>query len=155
MAQRFAIVYAAGDLAKHYKVLPESVSCGPSAITAYALHVHNRPTHVTLIDLLSELAERAETVVIDDATHFDDERAKAIEDARIIVKRARHGHDELLIRPGHRRELIPQLSIFAANGEVEGVWENSDKGHHTVQRILIPGGRRERVFCFRLPTHAI
>lgn len=146
-ADAFGLVYAAGELARSYALLPAGWQCGPAVLACYrSRYVASEPR--SFDDILLELAHDPATIRLDAGT--TPPKPAALAAAHAFIRKRENG-DEVMIRPDKIGFLIPNWKAIHTRLDVKRhiLCEN---GRHTSKRRLTKHGPGERMICFQLPS---
>jgi nitrate reductase NapE component len=142
VADAFGLVFAAGELALEYGVLPPQLRTGAAALECYRSHVaHANGSSGSFGDKLLSLAS-------DDRIRTLKKDGRTIPDALGYLSKGK-SQTELLIPPANIEALIPGWRALRGSRDVNRYLVR-DGSHRTVKRWL-GGEKRERVHCFLLP----
>jgi putative DNA primase/helicase len=146
VAEAFGLVYAAGELARRYGVLPKKFRCGPAAMAAYRIHLGNgRAT--SFKDRIQQIAAGPQVRALGKGKLpelTDDEMAVGI-----FSREGRNGL-ELLIDPDRIREVITDWPKSRAAAKSEGCLIVEEEGRDKVKRRVSTAHPAGRLFGFFL-----
>ncbi|MCO5792677.1 MAG: DUF927 domain-containing protein [Blastomonas sp.] len=158
VADAFGLVYAAGRLAKTYKVFPKTLNCFVPALACYRLNRMHRSNLVPLADRLPPIEDRIRKL-------FDDEAivrvpTKGSPSAKVVEAIARadvlrgacKGSDELWIRPTAIHSVLPDWSERRCSDAVRGILVHNGK-KLTTKRRAGPEGKHALMYVFRISTN--
>ncbi|WP_439469158.1 DUF927 domain-containing protein [Blastomonas fulva] len=159
VADAFGLVYAAGRLAKAYKVLPKDLNCLAPALACYRLNRMHRSNLVPLANRLPPIEDRIRQL-------FDDEgivrvpmqgRAQGKEAEAIACADVMRGvcksQEELWIRPSAIRRLFPDWAQQRDGEAVRHIMVRNGK-KLTTKRRAGPDGKQVPMHVFRMDATA-
>ncbi len=146
VAEAFGIVYAAGELAKQYRVLPAKLHCLEAAISTYRLHLASTGKAI-LTDVLQELAAAGGVIKLDKGKLPKIPDAQLHADA-IFIHKGKRGRNELLIHPYALAALRDDHEWIIAQARSQGLLICED-GRNAVYR-KVRRKQRDRVLVFKL-----
>lgn len=150
VADAFALVYAAGRLARRYKALSPRMRCGSAALAAYRLHLAARRRGPTALEQLLAIARHPDALRIPlNGKGKGDAKARAA--APAYIRERRSGDDELVILAGDLERLFPDPRLLLNDPQVRALLKSDTDGRLQTKRQLWPGEGQVRVYAFRMP----
>lgn len=148
VAEAFGLVMAAGQLARHYGVLPQSYDCEAAAISAYRLYLASTQ-RVTREQRLLAYANDASVLDMDAGklTCLSDRQFQTVPG---VMRTHKSSHREFLVVPSTFKRAFPDWRAVLRDPAVKRYLVR-DGRHSTVKRALRKGHPHDRVYCFRLP----
>lgn len=144
--EAFGLVYAAGRVAKHFKVLPAEFDCMGAVEQAYGLHVASRSAVATPVERLQSLLSSPTLLDIREAGEA--EETDILSASGVLFRHYGRG-DELLLTREQLQALTPNPSAFLKNPTIRACMALEDK-RLQVYRYSLPKSGRRRFFCFSL-----
>lgn len=145
----FGLIMAAGRLAQRYRVLPGNFDCSAAALYCYNLHCVDRNQDSSFVNELIQISRRQGLPWLDKgklASMTDIQLDRSV----AFLHRNRSRQIELLFWPPAFKRLFPDWVRLLRSPQMVGIL-NGDSDRTTVQR-LIRAGRKDRVYCFILPS---
>jgi hypothetical protein len=148
-ARAFAAIYAAGQLAKRYKVLPKSYDCKSAAIACYNLYA--------LGEEVASFSDRLEALIASNDILPVSNRADALQsklaNEAMGTLHLKSTHREVRIDPAKIMSAFPDWAQIKASQEVKNllVGEKGPRPQLKSKARLAQGLPSVRLFCFRLP----
>lgn len=145
-SEAFGIVYAAGKLAKRYRVLPAKLDCLEAAMSTYHLHLTSTGKAI-LADVLQELAASASVFnlgkgklpkIADDRFHTE----------AIFIRKGRRGRTELAISSHALAALRDDHKWIIAQTKSQGLLIHDQDRSDTYRKVRRKN--RDRVLVFKL-----
>lgn len=148
VADAFALAYAAGQMAKRYRVLPRSFRCGPAALNCYE-QLFSGPKPPPSFDALMAKVLQQPSVRNLDAVGLQSMSKRQVATIPVFLKTNRKGQREALFSPPTLEALIPGwIDLVSAPGT--RCVHDHDARRLTKKRE-IRRGYEDRVVCIVLP----
>lgn len=144
----FALIYAVGRLAKHWRLLPDAIDVTRSVSGCYRHFLQAPPPRLSFDELLVSLANASDTVHL--GYNQPKREAEEIQTADVVVRHHKAGR-ELMVRVSAIERVIPHWSARRTMPEVIERLVREEK-RLQVKRRLVTGQKPELVYCFKLPS---
>lgn len=145
VADAFGLVFAAGELAQRFGVLPVGIKTGAAALNCYLLHLAHRGEIEP-----RPFAERLANLIADDDRVVRVDAGQKVPRSAVGLLNQGKRKCELLIAPANIRSVFPDWDQIRRSPEVK-TYLKEDGNHHTVKRKVGKDAAR-RYFCFRVDT---
>jgi hypothetical protein len=147
-ADRFGLVFAAGQLAKKFGCLPGWTGLGPAVLEIYELHARALRTPPGFDQIIAAFENEAVLLATGTADRTKPIAKSELRAASAFIKEA-EGRRELWIRKETFRQRVPSWKNAKSTGLAKSAGWQSEQGHDTVKRCII-SNKAERVYCFSL-----
>jgi hypothetical protein len=144
VADAFGLVFAAGELAQSFGVLPKSIKTGAAALSCYRLHLSHRGE----VDF-RPFADRLAALAADDRVARLD-AGKKVPSAAVGFLNQSKRKCELLISPENILSVFPDWDQIRRSSDVSRYLQR-DGPHHMVKR-KVGKEKARRYFCFRISS---
>lgn len=149
----FGLVFAAGQMARNWGILPKKWKCGPACMAAYRNYQQQMPDQTPILARLVTITESEGTIDLRERAR-DDLTDEQIEDAGAFLIIGKGGAVELLLRDQTFDQFFPDYRRIQDDPEFKKL-NQRDGEHRTRQRCIRKGYTKERFFCFRLPQEVV
>lgn len=150
-ADAFGVVYTAAWLAREWSLLPENWHPGPMLIELYSNFYSPRKPAKSFDQELAELLTAPDVLHVKMGKKPD---LAVIDAAKVIAKQCAD-HLELIIRPEHINDLIPNWMQRKNDPEIGGMLmkEKGEAGQAKIYRRWV--SETQRVYCFMLSLNRL
>ncbi len=148
IADAFALAYAAGELAKRYKVFPPEIYFGPALAKTYALVAGSRTSGRTFDEMVEHLASLPGVVDLDVSVlaKMDDMTFNAVP---AFIRSNRAGDRETLVRPVTLEKEIPGWKKLIKGTDVKTRCKRDED--HLTQKRQVRRGKADRMIVLVAP----
>lgn len=149
----FGLLYAAGKLAKRWKILPKEWQCLQACVAGYRNYQRQLPAQTPFVTRLLAIATRPQTMDLrkKERPNLTDEQVR---EAGAFLVSGTGDRTELLMTDDLCRHYFPDWKRLQTNSDFREL-NCRDGDHKTKQRHMRQGHNKERFICFILPLSIV